>query len=176
MNALLTYCGPWRNSGVLWEFDFTHEHWIVCQFVLRWFGPESRTPSDTAPETGIRCDREAGFFETTEGKKIKFEERRLWLSFKACTNATTEVVDNPKPFRTQLPPCTGFFFSDDVSISEPHRAVWKSSHLHSCREGSGVTLFQLYVLQALEVWEMQWNRSLDQVDMLLRVEVRNAQN
>ena len=176
MDALQTYCGPWRNTGVFYDSNFTHKHWTIFQFVLRWFGPGSRTPSDAGPETGIRCDRETGSFETKDGKKIEFEERRLWLSFKACTNATTKIADDPKPFKTQLPPCTGFFFSDDVFLPEPSDVLWERSRLISCREGSGVALFQFYVLRALVVWEKEWNGSLSQVDMLLRVEVRNAKN
>jgi hypothetical protein len=118
------------------------------------------------------CHRESGFLETREGSKVEFREQRLWLSFKVCTNAETQIIDDTNPFSTQLPLCTGFFFCDHGFLRVANDLWWNNSKLMSCQEGSGVALFQLYIIHALERWETEWAKCLDQVETLLRVTVR----
>lgn len=174
MEALQTYCGTWKSPVVFYHSYFPHEHWINFQFVLRWFksvSPESEKAEITEPQTGMHCHRESGFLETREGSKVEFREQRLWMFFKVCTNAETRIIDDTNPFKTQLPPCTGFWFCDRGFLRVANHLWWNNSKLMSCQEGSGVALFQLYIMHALDTWETEWTKTLDQVDKLLRVTV-----
>jgi hypothetical protein len=126
--------------------------------------PHSASPS-SLPKTGIRTvlERTRGTLTAPiNGKIMHVMEKRFAVAVKSTTRMALPIFT--------IVNLTDY--ADDYVWSDPLAGDWEAAGIQAWSGGAGLAAFAFRIRTLCGVWAKDWARELDELDGLLKVDVR----
>jgi hypothetical protein len=144
------------------------------QFHIRFFSVTQK-PKDSRSEVGLRCYRESSetlYPKGSSNENICVMEKRI-----SILAATQVSANEPTPSFTMIILSD---LGDDINAPERLSRVGlmdasRRTKVRTYGMGSGIMTFQLVMYQVIDIWEMEWTNTLDEIEAVVRVGVGPSQ-